>query len=115
MNKKTRSIAVLFALAAGTLVTLASSPASPVKAASTESSAIYKITAVESEAAPLGCVVNCPTLKSNTPTFAVQNTIGTTVASASKIDTFSASAWDETTRAQKSYEGGCAIVGTGLK
>lgn len=115
MNKKTRSIAVLFALAAGTLVTLASSPASPVKAASTESSAIYKITAVESEAAPLGCVVNCPTLKSNTPTFAVQNTIGTTVASASKIDTFSTSAWDETTRAQKSYEGGCAIVGTGLK
>jgi hypothetical protein len=115
MNKKTRSIAVLFALAAGTLVTLASSPASPVKAASTESSAIYKITAVESDAAPLGCVVNCPTIKSNTPTFAVQNTIGTTVASASKIDTFSASAWDETTRAQKSYEGGCAIVGTGLK
>ena len=115
MNKKTRSIAVLFALAAGTLVTLASSPASPVKAASTESSAIYKITAVESEAAPLGCVVNCPTLKSNTPTFAVQNTIGTTVASASKIDTFSASAWDETIRAEKLYEGGCAIVGTGLK
>ena len=110
MNKKTRSIVVLFALAAGSLVTLATSPASPVKAASTESSAIYKITAVESDAAPLGCVVNCPTIKSNTPTFAVQNTIGTTVASASKIDTFSASAWDETTRAQKSYEGGCAIV-----
>lgn len=115
MNKKTRSIVVLIAFAAGSLVTFASSPASPVKAASTESSAIYKITAVESDAAPLGCVVNCPTIKSNTPTFTVQNTIGTTVASASKIDTFSASAWDEITRAPKSYEGGCAIVGTGLK
>lgn len=115
MNKKTRSIAVLFALAAGTLVTLATSPASPVKAASTESSAIYKITAVESDAQPLGCVVNCPTIKSNTPTFTVQNTIGTTVASASKIDTFNTSAWDQATNGQKSYEGGCAIVGSGLK
>ena len=104
MNKKTRSIVVLFALAAGSLVTLATSPASPVKAASTESSAIYKITAVESEAPPLGCVQGCPTIKSNTPTFTVQNTIGNTVASASKIDTFSASAYDETTRGQKSYE-----------
>ena len=115
MNKKTRSIVVLFALAAGSLVTLATSPASPVKAASTESSAIYKITAVESEAPPLGCVQGCPTIKSNTPTFAVQNTIGTTVASASKIDTFSASAWDQASNQQKSYEGGCAIVNTGLK
>jgi len=115
MNKKTRSIFVLFALAAGTLVTLATSPASPVKAASTESSALYKITAVESEAPPLGCVAGCPTVKSNTPTFTVQNTIGTTVASASKIDTFSTSAWDQATNTQKSFEGGCAIVGTGLK
>ena len=115
MYKKTRSLVVLFALAAGTLVTLATSPASPVKAASTESSAIYKITAVESDAQPLGCVVNCPTIKSNTPTFTVQNTIGTTVASASKIDTFNTSAWDQATNGQKSYEGGCAIVGSGLK
>jgi len=115
MNKKTRSIVVLFALAAGSLVTLATSPASPVKAAEpVESSAIYKLTAVESEYTPIGCT-GCPLQKTNVPTFAVQNTIGTTVASASKIDTFSTSAYDETTRAQKSYEGGCAIVGTGLK
>ena len=115
MNKKTRSIAVLFALAAGTLVTLASSPASPVKAASTESSAIYKITAVESDATPLGCVVNCPTIKSNTPTFAVQDTIGTTVAAATEIDTFNTSAWDQVAQTSVSIQGGCAIVAGGLK
>ena len=115
MNKKTRSLVVLFALAAGSLVTLATSPANPVKAAGSESSALYKITAVESEAPPLGCVSGCPTVKSNTPTFAVQNTIGTTVASASKIDTFSTSAWDQASNAQKTFEGGCAIVSSGLK
>jgi hypothetical protein len=109
MNKKTRSIAVLFALAAGTLVTLASSPASPVKAAPVESSAVYKITAVESEYTPIGCY-GCPTSKTNVPTFTVQNTIGTTVATATKIDTFSTSAWDQATNTQKSFEGGCAIV-----
>ena len=115
MNKKTRSLFVLFTLAAGSLVTLATSPASPVKAAEpVESSALYKLAAVESEYTPIGCT-GCPSQKTNVPTFAVQNTIGNTVASASKIDTFSASAYDETTRGQKSYEGGCAIVSGGLK
>ena len=115
MRKKTRSIFVLVALATGTLVTLATSPASPVKAAEpVESSALYKLTAVESESTPIGCT-GCSPQKTNVPAFAVQNTIGTTVASASKIDTFSATAWDEASRTQKSFEGGCAIVGTGLK
>ena len=116
MTKKTRSLFVLFALAAGTLVTLATSPASPVKAAEpVESSAIYKITPVESEAQPLGCVYNCPTIKSNTPTFAVQDTVANTVSTATEIDTFNTSAWDQATQAQKSYEGGCAIVSAALK
>ena len=116
MTKKTRSLFVLFALAAGTLVTLATSPASPVKAAEpVESSAIYKITPVESEAQPLGCVYNCPTIKSNTPTFAVQESVANTVSTATEIDTFNTSAWDQATQAQKSYEGGCAIVSAALK
>ena len=116
MTKKTRSLFVLFALAAGTLVTLATSPASPVKAAEpVETSAIYKITPVESEAQPLGCVYNCPTLKTNTPTFAVQDSVANTVATATEIDTFNTSAWDQATQAQKTYQGGCAIVGAGLK
>lgn len=116
MTKKTRSLFVLFAFAAGTLVTLATSPASPVKAAEpVESSAIYKITPVESESQPLGCVNNCPTFKSNTPTFAVQDTIGNTVATATEIDTFNTSAWDQASQAQKTYQGGCAIVGAALK
>jgi hypothetical protein len=115
MNKKTRSIVVLFALAAGSLVTLATSPASPVKAAApVESSAIYKITAVESDYTPIGCY-GCPTSKTNVPTFTVQNSIGTTIAGASKIDTFSTSAWDQATNTQKTFEGGCAIVDSGLK
>ena len=116
MTKKTRSLFVLFALAAGTLVTLATSPASPVKAAEpVETSAIYKITPVESEAQPLGCVYNCPTLKTNTPTFAVQDSVANTVATATEIDTFNTSAWDQATQAQKTYQGGCAIVSAGLK
>ena len=116
MTKKTRSLFVLFALAAGTLVTLATSSASPVKAAEpVESSAIYKITPVESEAQPLGCVYNCPTIKSNTPTFAVQDSVANTVATATEIDTFNTSAHDQATNTQKSYEGGCAIVSAALK
>jgi hypothetical protein len=116
MTKKTRSLFVLFAFAAGTLVTLATSPASPVKAAEpVESSAIYKITPVESEAQPLGCVYNCPTLKTNTPTFAVQDSVANTVATATEIDTFNTSAWDQASQAQKTYQGGCAIVSAGLK
>ena len=116
MTKKTRSLFVLFALAAGTLVTLATSPASPVKAAEpVETSAIYKITPVESEAKPLGCVYNCPTLKTNTPTFAVQDSVANTVATATEIDTFNTSAWDQASQAQKTYQGGCAIVSAGLK
>ena len=109
MNKKTRSLFVLFTLAAGTLVTLATSPASPVKAASTETTAIYKITPVESTYTPIGCY-GCGSTTTNVPTFTVQNTIGTTVANATKIDTFNTSAWDQATNTQKSFEGGCAIV-----
>ena len=115
MTKKTRSLFVLFALAAGTLVTLATSPASPVQAAApVESSALFKITAVESEITPIGCP-GCSPMKTNVPTFAVQDTISGTIASASKIDTFSTSAYDQATNAQKIYQGGCAIVSTGLQ
>jgi hypothetical protein len=115
MTKKSRSIIVLFALAAGSLITLATSPASPVKAAEpVESSALYKLNAVESEFTPIGCI-GCPPQKTNVPTFAVQNTIDNTVATATKIDTFSASAWDQASQTQKLFEGGCAIVGGGLK
>ena len=115
MNKKTRSIFVLFTLAAGTLVTLATSPASPVKAAEpVESSALYKLAAVESEATPIGCT-GCTPYKTNVPTFTVQDTIGNTVAAATEIDTFSTSAWDQVAQTQISIQGGCAIVAGGLK
>jgi len=114
MNKKTRSLVVLFALAAGSLVTLATSPASPVRAADPDTSALYQLTAVESETTPIGCT-GCSPQKTNTPTYAVQTAIGTTVASATKIDTFNTSAWDQVTQGQITIEGGCAIVAGGLK
>jgi len=116
MTKKSRSLIVLFALAAGSLVTLATSPASPVKAAEpVVSSALFKITPVESEAPPIGCVYNCPTIKSNIPTFEVQDSIGITVATATEIDTFSTNAWDQVAQTNVTIEGGCAIVAGGLK
>ena len=114
MNKKTRSIFVLFALAAGTLVTLATSPASPVRAADPDTSALYQLTAVESETTPIGCT-GCSPQKTNTPTFAAQTGIGTTVASATKIDTFNTQAWDQVAQSNITIEGGCAIVALGLK
>ena len=115
MNKKTRSIFVLFTLAAGTLVTLATSPASPVKAAEpVESSALYKLAAVESEATPIGCT-GCSPQKTNVPTFTVQDTIGNTVAAATEIDTFNTSAWDQVAQTSVTIQGGCAIVAGGLR
>ncbi|MFI0462188.1 MAG: hypothetical protein ACH36C_09085, partial [Ilumatobacteraceae bacterium] len=114
MNKKTRSLVVLFALAAGSLVTLATSPASPVRAADPDTAALYQLTATESESTPIGCT-GCSPQKTNIPTFAAQTGIGTTVASATKIDTFSTSAWDQVTQGSITIEGGCAIVALGLK
>ena len=116
MNKKTRSIVVLFALAAGSLVTLATSPASPVKAdAVTPTPGLFKIVAAESEGAPQGCIQGCPTVKTNVPTFSDQTIVGAAIASATKIDTFNATAWDQASQQNKSYEGGCAILSNGLK
>jgi hypothetical protein len=97
MNKKTRSIAVLFALAAGTLVTLASSPASPVKAEPVETPALYKITAVESESTPIGCI-GCPPSKTNVPVFEAQTQLAASLSSATKIDTYTVNTWDQTTQ-----------------
>lgn len=114
MNKKTRSIVVLFALAAGTLVTLATSPASPVKAEPTETPALYKITAVESESTPIGCT-GCQPSKTNVPVFEAQTQMAASLSSASKIDTYTVNTWDQTTQKNLSFEGGCAIVSAGLR
>jgi hypothetical protein len=114
MNKKTRSIAVLFALAAGTLVTLASSPASPVKAEPVETPALYKITAVESESTPIGCI-GCPPSKTNVPVFEAQTQLAASLSSATKIDTYTVNTWDQTTQKNLSFDGGCAIVSAGLR
>ena len=114
MSKKTRSLLALLAFIAGSLVTMAASPLSPVKAAAVETSGLYKITPVESETTPIGCT-GCQPYKTNVPTFTVQDAVSTTVAAASKIDTFNTSAWDQATQTQKSFQGGCAVVSGGLK
>jgi hypothetical protein len=49
------------------------------------------------------------------PTFAVQDTIGNTVAAATEIDTFNTSAWDQVAQTSVTIQGGCAIVAGGLK
>jgi hypothetical protein len=114
MNKKTRSIAVLFALAAGTLVTLATSPASPVKAEPAETPALYKITAQESESTPIGCT-GCQPMKTNVPVFEAQTQLAASLSSATKIDTYTVNTWDHVTQKNLSFDGGCAIVSAGLQ
>ena len=114
MNKKTRSIFVLFALAAGPPVTLATSPASPGPPPDPNTPALTTPPPFETETPPIGCT-GCSPQKTNPPTFAAQVAIGTTVASATKIDTFSTSAWDQVAQTQITIEGGCAIVAGGLK
>ena len=114
MNKKTRSIAVLFALAAGTLVTLATSPASPVKAEPAETPALYKITAQESESTPIGCT-GCQPMKTNVPAFEAQTQLAASLSSATKIDTYTVNTWDQVTQRSISFDGGCAIVSSGLQ
>lgn len=114
MNKKTRSIVVLFALAAGSLVTLATAPASPVKAEPAETPALYKITAMESESTPIGCT-GCQPSKTNVPVFEAQTLLAASISSASKIDTYTVSTWDNVTQKPLSFDGGCAIVSDGLQ
>ena len=119
MNKKTRSIVVLFALITGSLVTLATSPLSPAKAAAAvETSGLYKIAPVESEYTPIGCY-GCPTSKTFVPAFTAQATVGTSIASATKIDTFdtNTSVYNTATKVfdSVSVSGGCAIIALALK
>jgi len=114
MNKKTRSIVVLFALAAGTLVTLATSSASPVKAEPAETPALYKITAQESESTPIGCT-GCQPSKTNVPVFEAQMQLAASLSSATKIDTYTVNTWDQVTQKNLSFDGGCAIVSDGLQ
>jgi len=114
MNKKTRSIFVLFALAAGTLVTLATSPASPVKAEPVETPALYKITSIESDSTPIGCT-GCQPSKTDVPVFEAQTQLAASLSSASKIDTYSVTTWDNATESLFFFDGGCAIVSAGLQ
>ena len=114
MNKKTRSIVVLIAFAAGSLVTFASSPASPVKAEPVETPALYKITAQESESTPIGCT-GCQPSKTNVPVFEAQTQLAASLSSASKIDTYTVRTWDQSTQKEITFDGGCAIVSGGLQ
>ncbi len=118
MNKKTRSLVVLFTLVAGSLVTLATSPLSPAKAAPVETSGLYKITPIQSEYTPIGCY-GCPTSTTFVPAFTAQATIGASIASATKIDTFDTvtNVWNAATKGwdQVPVSGGCAIITKTLK
>ena len=76
---------------------------------------IYEIESQEIDATPIGCT-NCPSYKQQTPSLKPSAAVGISgIANASKIDSFSTSNWDQESQAQKTYEGGCAIVSGGLK
>ena len=92
---------------------LAVEPVSPVSVASAASTttATYKIGSIETEAPPMGCVSNCPTVKTVTPAYATQGGLGSSLADATVVRTrtsWSGSAYTDVA--------GCAIVtGGGLK
>ena len=114
MNNKARVLTIISALVSGVLVLGAPNMAPPVSAAAVESNGLFKIESVESETTPIGCI-GCSPYKTNIPVFSTQSDIGSSVAAATKIDTFNSSAWDPATSQQKTFKGGCALVGGGMK
>jgi hypothetical protein len=114
MIKKIRFLVGLLAFVTGSIVTLAASPVKPVQAASVDSTALYKIIPTETESTPAGCT-GCTPQKINVPTFALQGSDENPVGFASKIDTFKASVWNQTSNSSEAIEGYCSIAFTNLK
>lgn len=112
MTRQTRSLVAAVSVLLGIFIVAPGAP-TPVHAAD-DAPGLYKITQTETETTPIGCV-GCPAMKSFVPTFEAQTAVSSTVASASEIDTFDTSAWDQATNTNKTFKGGCAVIGGGLK
>jgi len=84
------------------------SSASP--AAALGVSGVYKITSIETDGVPVGCVgPTCPSTRVNTPAFSPQNSFAIDLSNATEIDTYGQ--WGQ---AGYSETGGCAIVTANL-
>jgi hypothetical protein len=68
----------------------------------------YKISSIEIEGAPMGCVSNCPTTKTQTPAFATQTGLGSTLQDATVVRTIQT--WNNNSYGDSA---GCAIVTNG--
>lgn len=89
-------------------VTPAISSPTEVKAAGID--ALYKISSIEIDGVPIGCVgTTCPTTRTNTPAYSPQTAFSAGLASASEIDTYGQ--WGPNGYTDL---GGCAIVATQL-
>jgi hypothetical protein len=114
MIEKFRFLVGLLVFVTGSIVTLAASPVSPVRAAPDDTAALYKIIPVESELTPAGCI-GCSPQKINVPTFTEQGSTENPIGFASKIDTFTTSTWNQMSNLNETIEGYCSITFTNLK
>lgn len=96
----------LFALAGGMLTVSPVAPATVASAATVTGT--YKITTVETEGAPMGCVSSCPTVKTQSPAFATQTGLGSSLADATVVRTIQS--WNNSSYVDSA---GCAIVSNG--
>ena len=93
----------------GFLVAVPSLETAPVHATGID--AVYKITTVEIDGVPVGCVgAHCPSTRMNTPAYAPQPSFSSDLATATKIDTHG-----QWVSAGYSDMGGCAIIASGLR
>ena len=104
--KSPARILSLFALAGGMLTVSPVAPATVASAATVTGT--YKITTVETEGAPMGCVTNCPTVKTQSPAFASQTGLGSSLPDATVVRTIQS--WNNNSYVDSA---GCAIVSNG--
>ncbi|MFM9133695.1 MAG: hypothetical protein ACKORY_13495 [Actinomycetota bacterium] len=85
------------------------SPVAPAPVASAATvTGTYKISSIELEGAPMGCVSNCPTVKTQTPAFATQSGLGSSLSDATVVRTLQT--WNNNSYVDSA---GCAIVSNG--
>ena len=104
--KSPARILALFALAGGMLTVSPVAPAAVASAATVTGT--YKISSMEIEGAPMGCVANCPTVKTQTPAFAPQTGLGSSLSDATIVRTIQS--WNNSSYYDSA---GCAIVTNG--
>lgn len=91
----------------GGMLTLSPVAPAPVASAATVTGT-YKISSIEMEGAPMGCVSNCPTVKTQTPAFATQSGLGSSLSDATVVRTLQT--WNNNSYVDSA---GCAIVSNG--